>query len=128
MFASAHEVRGSMLQKTVVVPQLQSIEGRRLPFRGAVADSHGLDCSADHRYSPVARGHGGRFPCCAGRPDFPVVVQRHVPMVRLHLTTEISQLLHKVIDVPVCLSCRSFTSLLRLRGGFPRSRLFVGPQ
>ena len=78
--------------------------------------------------------------CCAGRAGFPVVVQRHIPMVRLRLTTEISQLLHKVIDVPVCLSCRSFTSLSRprgglcsstslswCRGGFPWSRLFGGP-
>ena len=40
----------------------------------------------------------------------------------------IPQLLHKVIDVRVCRSCRSFTSVSLRRGGFPWSRLFVGPQ
>ena len=39
-------------------------------------------------------------------------------MVRLRLTTEISQLLHKVIDVPVWRSSR-FTSPSWRRGSFP---------
>ena len=48
------QVRGSTVQKTVVVPQLQSIEGRRYSFRSAEAGPHGPDCSTDHRDSPVA--------------------------------------------------------------------------
>ena len=44
----------SMVQKTVVVPQLQFIACRRLPFRVAEADPHGPDYSADRRDSPVA--------------------------------------------------------------------------
>ena len=34
-----------MVQKTVVVPKLPSIEGRRHSFRAAEADPHGLDFS-----------------------------------------------------------------------------------
>ena len=48
------QVRGSMVQKTVVVPQLQFIACRRLAFRAADSDPHGLACSEDHRDSPVA--------------------------------------------------------------------------
>ena len=47
-------VPGLMVQKTVVVPQLQSIVGRRLPLRSAEADPHGPGCSADHRDSSDA--------------------------------------------------------------------------
>ena len=54
MFASAHEVRGSMVQPTVDFPQLPFIAGRRFPCRGAEADSHGLARSEDHRDSGVA--------------------------------------------------------------------------
>ena len=39
---------------TAVVPQLHFIEGRRLPFRGAEAVSHGLACLEDHGDSAVA--------------------------------------------------------------------------
>ena len=48
------QVPDSMVQKTVVVPQLQFIVVRRHPFRAADADSHGPDYSADHRVSTVA--------------------------------------------------------------------------
>ena len=101
----------------------RSLAGRRHSTRDTEAVPHG---PYDHRDSRV-RGYGGRFPCCAGRADFAVVVQRHIPVVRLRLTTEISQLLHKVIDVPVCRSSR-FTSPSWRRGSFPWSKLFVGPK
>ena len=48
------QMRGLMVLKTVVVPELQFIARRRLPFRAAEAGPHGPDCSADHRDSPVA--------------------------------------------------------------------------
>ena len=55
---------------------------------------------------------------------FLVVAQRQTLMVRtICRTTEFPQLLHKV-DVPVCRSYGSFTSLSLRRGGFPWSRLF----
>ena len=67
------QVPGSMVQKTVVLPKLQSIACRRLSLHAAEAP-HGPDCSADHRDSssrssffwwsiPVVR---------AGRADSPV--------------------------------------------------------
>ena len=56
------QVLRSMVQKTVVVPQLESIEGRRHPLRAAEADPHGPDCSADHGDSAVAAHFGGRCP------------------------------------------------------------------
>ena len=70
------QVRGSVVQKTVVVPQLQSIEGRLHSFRAAEADPHGPDCSADHGDSAVAAHFGGRCPCCAGRADSQVLPWR----------------------------------------------------
>ena len=48
------QVPGSIVQKTVVVPQLQFIVVRRHPFRAADADSHGPDYSADHRDPALA--------------------------------------------------------------------------
>ena len=58
--------------------------------RGTEADSHGLDCAADHRNSPVAP------------QDIPVVTLWPIPMVSL--TIEIPQFfLDKVIDAPVVL-------------------------
>ena len=48
------QVLQSMVQKTVVVPQLQSIDGRRHSLRSAEAEPHGPDYSADHRDSAVA--------------------------------------------------------------------------
>ena len=52
---AAGQVRGLMVQKIVVVPQLQFIVGRRhLLHDAAEAHLHGPDCSADHRDSPVA--------------------------------------------------------------------------
>ena len=102
-------------------------------------------------FSAVAVHHGRRFPVAVQRlipmvlatiafPQlrvdtvvdallcrscrFPCVVQRQFPMVQtFRRTTEFPMLLHKVIDVPVCRSCWSFTSPLMRRGGFPRSRL-----
>ena len=52
--ASASFSSSTTVLKTAVVPQLQFIACRRLPFRAAEADPHGPDCSADHRDSPVA--------------------------------------------------------------------------
>ena len=45
------QVRGSTIQKTVVVPQLQFLDGRRLLRRAAEAHPHGPVCSKDHRDS-----------------------------------------------------------------------------
>ena len=39
---------GQTVQKTVLVPQVQSIGGRRLPFRAAEANPYGPACSKDH--------------------------------------------------------------------------------
>ena len=66
------QVRGLMVQKTVVLPQLQSIACRRLSLLAVEADPHGPDCSADHRDSPVAVRFLVVDPCCAGREDSPV--------------------------------------------------------
>ena len=49
------QMLGSMVLQTVESPQLQSIEGRRRPFRSAAADPHGLDFSADSQLQYVAR-------------------------------------------------------------------------
>ena len=48
------QVRGSMVQQTADFQQLQSIEGRRLPFRAAEADPHGPAFSEVHGDSAVA--------------------------------------------------------------------------
>ena len=76
-------MRGLMVLQTVVVAQLQSIEGRRRPFRSAEADPHGPGFSADHRDSPVAV----RYQVVDALVvhvllDMPVVVQRQVLMVQ----------------------------------------------
>ena len=60
--------------------------------------------------------------------DIPFMVPRLIPMVFATIEFPQLQFLSEVIDVPVCRSCRSFTSLSLRRGGFPWSRLFVGPQ
>ena len=77
------QVRGSMLQKTVVVPQLLFFDGHQHPCRGAEAD----------------------------------------PMVQtIQQTTEIPQLfLDKVVNAPICRSCRSSKFLSWRRGRFPWS-------
>ena len=73
------------VDKVVVVPFMQVVQ---FSCRGAVADSHGLDCSADHRNSPVAP------------QDTPVVTPRLIPMVPL--TMDIPQFfIDKVIVAPV---------------------------
>ena len=60
------QVLRSMVQKTVVVPQLLSIESRRHSFRAAETDPHGPHYSADHRDSPS---------CCTFQVvDAPVVL------------------------------------------------------
>ena len=48
------QVRGQIVQKAVLVPQLPFIDGRRHPSHGAEAGSHGFPCSEDHRDSAVA--------------------------------------------------------------------------
>ena len=48
------QMRGSMVLQTVVLPQLQSIDGRRYPFRTAESDPHGPGWSEDRRVSSVA--------------------------------------------------------------------------
>ena len=58
------QVRGFLVQKTVVVPQLLFFVGRRHSFRAADADPHGPVCSADHGDSTVAAYFGGRCSCC----------------------------------------------------------------
>ena len=58
------QVRGFLVQKTVVAPQLQFIAGRQHPLRAANADPHGPVCSADHGDSTVAAYFGGRCSCC----------------------------------------------------------------
>ena len=52
---------------------MQDVQGPDLQHscRGADADSLGLDCTADHRDSTVARGQGIRCPWSAGRAGFP---------------------------------------------------------
>ena len=52
-------------QKPVDFLQLPFIAGRRHPGHGAEADSHGLECSADHGDSATQYFLGGRCPCCA---------------------------------------------------------------
>ena len=64
---------GQTVQNAVLVPQLQSIEGRRHPFRAAESDSHGLVWSED-RCSVVD---------ALVVFDMPVVVQRQVVMVQM---------------------------------------------
>ena len=66
-FVQQRQVCGFMVQKTVVVPQLQFLVGSRHSFRAAEADPHGPVCSVDHGDSAVAAYFGGRCPCCAGR-------------------------------------------------------------
>ena len=52
------QVCGFMVQKAVIVPQLQFLVGRRLSFRAAEAKPHGSVCSADHGDSAVAAYFG----------------------------------------------------------------------
>ena len=71
------QVRGFMVQKTVVVPQLQFIFGRRHSCRTADANPHGPVCSAaDHGDSAVAASFGSRCPCCASRAGSQVLPWR----------------------------------------------------
>ena len=58
------QVRGFLVQKTVVVPQLQFFTGRQHPLLAANADPHGPVCPADHGDSTVAAYFGGRCSCC----------------------------------------------------------------
>ena len=53
------QVRGSILQKTVVCPQLQ-FTGLLHPCRGAEADLHGPDFSSDHRGPTSGKTSSGR--------------------------------------------------------------------
>ena len=80
------QVRGFMVQKTVVVPQLQFIVGRRHFFRAADADPHGPVCSADHGDYTVAAYFGGRCPCCAGSCRFSgAAVEKTLALPQLQL-------------------------------------------
>ena len=83
------QLRGESLAD--MVPVVQSAEncgfsavavhqGRRHFLRGSEAYPHG---PCDHGDSLAARGYGGRCPFCSGCADFPVVVQRQIPMVSL---------------------------------------------
>ena len=62
------------MPKTADFPQFSAVpvhlQGLQHSCRGAVADSLGLDCAADHRVSTVAHGQGVRCPWCAGRAGF----------------------------------------------------------
>ena len=64
------QVRGSMVQHTVVVPQLQSIDIRRhsLSFRRSSSPWSSL-FSGSLRFRSSGSVFGGRCPCCAGRAD-----------------------------------------------------------
>ena len=53
-----------LVQKTVVVPQLQFFTGRQHPLLAANADPHGPVCPADHGDSTVAAYFGRRCSCC----------------------------------------------------------------
>ena len=78
------QVPGLMVQKTVEVPQLQSIESRRHPFRAAEGDPHGPVYLADHKGSSVAvRCQVVDALIAHVVFDMPVVVQRQVLMVQL---------------------------------------------
>ena len=70
--AVLREVLRSMVQKTVVVPQLPSIESRRHSFRAAETDPHGPHHSADHTISPVAVRFRWSMPmlCCCRQQQF----------------------------------------------------------
>ena len=105
-------LRGAV-QTTADFPQLQFIAGRRFPCRGAEADSHGPDCSADHRNSSVSPVHGGRCLWFAGRADFPVVAQRLVPWSGLFVGPS---------RFPSCSLTRWPMSMLCLSCKFYRSR------
>ena len=64
------QVRGSMVQQTVVVPQLHFIDGRRhsLTFRRSRSSWSSL-FSESLRFRRYRSFFGGRCPCCAGRAD-----------------------------------------------------------
>ena len=132
-------VRGAV-QKTKAFPQLQFIVGRRFSCRGAEADSHG---PCDHGVSPVARGYGGRCPCCAGRVPARCWT-RHMPMVQtLQTFVEVpqSQFLHGYGRPCDCAatpreegnqsSCREFTTPRDEEGtrvkGWVQSNVRFGP-
>ena len=77
------QVPGLMGRKTVEVPQLQSIESRRHPFRAAEGDPHGPVYLADHKGSSVAvRCQVVDALIAHVVFDMPVVVQRQVLMVQ----------------------------------------------
>ena len=80
------QVRGFLVRKTVVVPQLQFIVGRQHPLLAANADPHGPVCSADHGDSTVAAYFGGRCPCCAGSCRFSgAAVEKTLALPQLQL-------------------------------------------
>ena len=56
------------------VMQVVLVPGFQLPCRGAEADPHGPDCSADHRDFEVAV-HGYRSPVVLSSSFLPVVAQ-----------------------------------------------------
>ena len=84
-FFATTEIPHLRVDKVVDAPFMQVVQ---ISCRGAEADSHGLDSSADHRNSPVAP------------QDIPVVSPRLIPMVSF--TIDIPQFfIDKVIDAPV---------------------------
>ena len=75
-----------MVQRTVVVPQLQFIVGRRHSFRSEEADPHGPVCSADHGDLQLLLIFGGRCPCCAGSYRFSgAAVEKTLALPQLQL-------------------------------------------
>ena len=104
------QVRGFMVQQTVVVPQLQFIAGYRHPVSAAEADPHGPDYSADHRDSAVAvRNSGGRCPRYAGR-----AVSQVPPWTRHSCSHSCSS----------CRNCRPWFRLLKT-AGFPQLQFIM---
>ena len=122
------QMRGSMVLHTVVVPRLQSIEGRRHPFRAAETDPHGLALSEDHRDSPVAVHVVVDAPVkqVAGSRSSTSLSRRRglLPWSGLFVGPEFPLLLDKVVDAFVCRSCRfhrSTSSLSWRKGSSPCS-------
>ena len=105
-----------MVQKTVVVPQLQFFVGRRLSFRAAEADPHGPDNSADHRDPALAVRFWWSMSLLCGSckfsgaavektfvlPQFQLV-EKSPPVVSNHRCSVVqtAENLDKVIDAPV---------------------------
>ena len=106
------QVRGSMVPKTVVVPQLHFIDGRRHPlsFRRSRSSWSSL-FSGSLRFRSCRSFFGGRCPCCAGRAGFHPYRAAEADSHGQDCSADHScstVAVHVVVDVPVqC--CRALT-------------------